>query len=232
MARLSSIGSVYGDDINPTYDLDILSKVPHYDTYHETDMLNIVVQEMEYSKHLVHNNDSYDELTSDNNAISYVDYMTTIENDAAQSVPPLEQDNVMTLSVIEQMQSQVERCNTVNQETKNVNESLTTLGYQNPLYLRQARQQQRVLYNANVLAERHDPIIVCDSEETLILAEESSKPIPPVAVEKPTPTKVFPKKLPTTNMVKDNLQKAKNHLDKFDECIKERTVVTATIWGN
>ncbi|GKF56619.1 hypothetical protein Tco_0166959 [Tanacetum coccineum] len=152
----------------------------------------------------------------------------------------------------------------------------TALGYQNPLYLRQARRQQRVLYNANVLAERHDPIILCDSEETLILAEESrlkmkekqkehndkpidyvklnklyeyfvphkelsaekfywspaSKPIPPVLVEKPTPIKVFPIKLLTTNMVKDNLQKARNHLNKFDECIKERTVVTATIWGN
>ncbi|GJY20198.1 hypothetical protein Tco_0392764 [Tanacetum coccineum] len=69
-----------------------------------------VVQEMEYIQHLVSNNDSYDELTSDNNVISYADYMVI---------------NAMILSVIEQMQSQVEQCNTVNQETKSVNESLT-----------------------------------------------------------------------------------------------------------
>ncbi|GKA43803.1 hypothetical protein Tco_0736527 [Tanacetum coccineum] len=51
-------------------------------------------------------------------------YMTTIENDAAQSVPPFEQDNSMILSIIEQMKSQVEQCNTINQENKSVNELL------------------------------------------------------------------------------------------------------------
>ncbi|GKC33582.1 hypothetical protein Tco_1045966 [Tanacetum coccineum] len=95
------------------------------------------------------------------------------------------------------MKSQVERCNTVNQETKSVNESLTnelerykekvklwkkdkilkthktSLGYQNPLYLRQAQRKQPVLYSGKALVEKHDSISVCDSEETLILAEES-----------------------------------------------------------
>ncbi|GJW70059.1 hypothetical protein Tco_0126976 [Tanacetum coccineum] len=123
MASLSPAGSLNGDTVGPTYDSDILSKVPHYDTYHETNVLNPIVQETEYTEHLVSNNDSYDELTNDNNVISYADYMVTIENDAAQYVPP-KQYNVMILSVIKQMQSQVERCNTVNQETKSVNESL------------------------------------------------------------------------------------------------------------
>ncbi|GKC47357.1 hypothetical protein Tco_1065079 [Tanacetum coccineum] len=57
----------------------------------------------EYSEHLVFNNDSYDEPTSDSNIISYADYKITIKNDAAQSVPPPEQDNAMILSRIEQM---------------------------------------------------------------------------------------------------------------------------------
>ncbi|GJY75918.1 hypothetical protein Tco_0481034 [Tanacetum coccineum] len=47
------------------------------------------------------------------------------------------------------------------------------LGYQNPLYLAQARRKQPVLYNGHVLIDKHNPISVCDSEETLILAEES-----------------------------------------------------------
>ncbi|GJV76086.1 hypothetical protein Tco_1507670 [Tanacetum coccineum] len=113
MARLSPAGSINRDVIGLTYDSDILYEVPHYDTYHETDMLNLVVKETEYSKHLVHNNDSYDELMSNNNVISYAEYMITIKNDAAQSVPSPKQDNAMILSVIEQMQSQVEQCNTV-----------------------------------------------------------------------------------------------------------------------
>nr|GEV29502.1 hypothetical protein [Tanacetum cinerariifolium] len=36
---------VNGDDVSPTYDLDILSEVPHYDTYHENDMIIPVFQE-------------------------------------------------------------------------------------------------------------------------------------------------------------------------------------------
>ncbi|GKA33292.1 hypothetical protein Tco_0719659 [Tanacetum coccineum] len=108
MARLSPTGSINGGAFGSTYDLDILFEVSHYNTYHETNMLNHVVQEMKYSEHLVYNNNSYDELTSDSNVTFYVEYMTTIKNDAAQSVPPFEQDNAMILSVIKQMQSQVE----------------------------------------------------------------------------------------------------------------------------
>ncbi|GKD27705.1 hypothetical protein Tco_1233919 [Tanacetum coccineum] len=43
-----------------------------------------------YIEHLVSNDDSYDELTSDSNVISYVDYMVTFENDDVQYVPPYE----------------------------------------------------------------------------------------------------------------------------------------------
>ncbi|GJW46443.1 hypothetical protein Tco_0078089 [Tanacetum coccineum] len=107
MASLSPAGSINGDTVGPTYDSDILFEVPHYDTYHETSVPNLVVQETEYTEHLVSNNDSYYELMSDINVIFYVDYMVTIENNVAQYVPPPEQDNAMILSVIKQMQSQV-----------------------------------------------------------------------------------------------------------------------------
>ncbi|GKC13642.1 hypothetical protein Tco_1010424 [Tanacetum coccineum] len=127
MESLSPAGSINGGTFGPTYGSDILFDVPHYNTYHEIDVLNYVAQETKYTKHLVSNNDSYDEITSNINVISYVDYMITIENDDAQYVPPPEQNNAMILSIIEQMKSQVERCNTVNQETKSVNESLSKL---------------------------------------------------------------------------------------------------------
>ncbi|GKC30046.1 hypothetical protein Tco_1037340 [Tanacetum coccineum] len=137
------------------------------------------------------------------------EYMVTIENDTAQSVPSSKQnnDNLMILSVIKQMQSQVERCNMENQET---------------------------------ITERHDPISVYDSKETLILAEEKqvywlppvSKPKTPMSVDKPTPQKGFLKKLSTTNMVKDSLQKVKNNHDKFDVCIKDQTVIFGIHYGS
>nr|GEX92888.1 hypothetical protein [Tanacetum cinerariifolium] len=40
MASLSPAGSITGDIVGPIYDSNILSEVPHYDTYHETDVLN------------------------------------------------------------------------------------------------------------------------------------------------------------------------------------------------
>ncbi|GKB87345.1 hypothetical protein Tco_0959617 [Tanacetum coccineum] len=48
----------------------------------------------------------------------------------------------------------------------------TALGYQNPLYLTQAQWKQPVLYDAKALIEKHNPISMYDSEDTLITAAE------------------------------------------------------------
>ncbi|GJV28397.1 hypothetical protein Tco_1384845 [Tanacetum coccineum] len=89
MASLSLAGSLNDDTVAPTYDLDIFS-------------------EIEYTENSISNNDSYDELTSDNNVISYVDYMVTIENDDAQYVPPLAKDNSMIFE-LERYKEKVKR---------------------------------------------------------------------------------------------------------------------------
>ncbi|GKC33663.1 hypothetical protein Tco_1046047 [Tanacetum coccineum] len=52
-------------------------------------------------------------------------------------------------------------------------EQKMALGYQNSFYLKQAQKKQQSLYNGKVLLEKHDPLIVYDSEETLQLAQES-----------------------------------------------------------
>ncbi|GJT95924.1 hypothetical protein Tco_1091442, partial [Tanacetum coccineum] len=126
MANLSLIGSINDDMVEPRYDSNILSEVPHNDTYHESNVLNSDIQELEFIENIVFDNESYDELTSNNNVISYADYMVTIGNDEDNYVPPLVQNNDRILSVIEHMKNQVEKCNMVNQETQSVNESLTT----------------------------------------------------------------------------------------------------------
>ncbi|GKD96291.1 retrovirus-related pol polyprotein from transposon TNT 1-94, partial [Tanacetum coccineum] len=74
MASLSPAGSINGDTAGPSYDSELLSEVPHYDTYHEDTILNDVVQEMEYNDHVVFNDNSCDELMSNSNVISYADY--------------------------------------------------------------------------------------------------------------------------------------------------------------
>nr|GEW86148.1 hypothetical protein [Tanacetum cinerariifolium] len=40
MENLSHVVSINGNTVEPLYDSDILSTVPHYDTYHDNDMLN------------------------------------------------------------------------------------------------------------------------------------------------------------------------------------------------
>nr|GEX03273.1 hypothetical protein [Tanacetum cinerariifolium] len=52
-------------------------------------------------------------------------------------------------------------------------EQKMALGYQNPFYLKQAQKKQQSLYDRKVLLEKHDPLVVHDSEETLQLAQES-----------------------------------------------------------
>nr|GEY89357.1 hypothetical protein [Tanacetum cinerariifolium] len=52
-------------------------------------------------------------------------------------------------------------------------EQKMALGYQNPFYLKQAQKKQQSLYDEKVLLEKHDPLVVHDSEEALQLAQES-----------------------------------------------------------
>nr|GEX09639.1 retrovirus-related Pol polyprotein from transposon TNT 1-94 [Tanacetum cinerariifolium] len=52
-------------------------------------------------------------------------------------------------------------------------EQKMALGYQNPFYLKQAQKKHQSLYDGKVLLEKHDPLVVHDSEETLQLAQKS-----------------------------------------------------------
>nr|GEX00039.1 hypothetical protein [Tanacetum cinerariifolium] len=52
-------------------------------------------------------------------------------------------------------------------------EQKMALGNQNPFYLKQAQKKQQSLYDGKVLLEKHDPLVVHDSEETLQLAQET-----------------------------------------------------------
>nr|GEX98087.1 hypothetical protein [Tanacetum cinerariifolium] len=110
MASLSLAGSINRDTASLSYDLKLLSKVPHYDTYHVDVILNDVVQETEYNDHVIFNDNSCNELTSNSNVISYTDYMVIIKNDADKYVHLPEQDkSAMILSVTEKMKGQVEQ---------------------------------------------------------------------------------------------------------------------------
>nr|GEU72600.1 putative reverse transcriptase domain-containing protein [Tanacetum cinerariifolium] len=123
-----------------------------------------------------------------------------------------------------------------------------------------AQQSEPKLYEGNVI-QKTNAIMIRDSEETLMLAEEShskmilkqkdlmmsekkdnAKPVDYANSEsslEPTPftrpTKVeVPKELPKISMVNTSLKKLKHHLASFDVVVKERTTTTAItegMWG-
>ncbi|GJR71227.1 hypothetical protein Tco_0083592 [Tanacetum coccineum] len=112
-----------------------------------------------------------------------------------------------------------------------------------------AQQLEPKLYDGNVI-EKTNAIVIPDSEETLMLAEESRSKIllkqkDPIMLEKknsvnsaePTlssrPTKVeVPKELPKVSMVNTSLKKLKHHLAAFDMVVKERTTATTNNEGS
>ncbi|GJZ55339.1 hypothetical protein Tco_0610532 [Tanacetum coccineum] len=131
------------------------------------------------------------------------------------------------------------------------------LGFQNPFYLKKAQQLEPKLYDGNVI-KNTSAIVIPDSEETLMLAEESHskmllKQKDPMMLEKkvnttlvdynsvnspePTlssrPTKVeVPKELPKVSMVNTSLKKLKYHLAYFNVVVKKRTTATAITEGS
>nr|GEW09036.1 hypothetical protein [Tanacetum cinerariifolium] len=50
------------------------------------------------------------------------------------------------------------------------------LGFQNPCYLKKAQQSELKLYDGSVI-QKIDAIVICDSEETLMLEDESRKAV-------------------------------------------------------
>nr|GEY39118.1 integrase, catalytic region, zinc finger, CCHC-type, peptidase aspartic, catalytic [Tanacetum cinerariifolium] len=109
------------------------------------------------------------------------------------------------------------------------------------------------LYDGSVI-QKTNAIVICDSEETLMLEDEScskmlQKQKDPMMSEKKVNTKPnsknseepnlstrptivgVPKELPKVNMVNSSLKKLKFHLVSFDVVVKERTTATAITKG-
>nr|GEV05046.1 retrovirus-related Pol polyprotein from transposon TNT 1-94 [Tanacetum cinerariifolium] len=130
------------------------------------------------------------------------------------------------------------------------------LGFQNPFSLKKAQQLELKLYDGSVI-QKTNAIVIRDSEETLMLAEESrskmllkqkgpmmsekkvnTKPVDynsvnskePNLSTRPTQVEV-PKELPKVSMVNTSLKKLKHHLASFDVVVKERTTATAITEG-
>ncbi|GJV45351.1 hypothetical protein Tco_1429887 [Tanacetum coccineum] len=95
-----------------SYDSDVLSKVPFHDTNID-DIHYQSVQETQCYGQPFFNNNTENDKTSDSNIVSYEQYLQETKNPIVQSTSsPIQQDELL-MYVIEEMSSQVVKCNKV-----------------------------------------------------------------------------------------------------------------------
>ncbi|GJV93091.1 hypothetical protein Tco_1540904 [Tanacetum coccineum] len=105
-------------------DFDVLFEVPYIDTY-LNEMFNQDVQEITYSEqtHIV--DFPYNEINSDINIIPYSEYMQESQDAGIQDTNSFTPNDLLVLSLVEQMTDHVANLDKENQTNKMVNESLT-----------------------------------------------------------------------------------------------------------
>nr|GEZ26898.1 hypothetical protein [Tanacetum cinerariifolium] len=108
-----------------SYDWNVISEVPFHDTNTENDMSYQSMQETQCFEQPSFDNDTKVDITSDSTIISYEQYLKETKNLVVQNtISPTKQDELL-MSIIEEMSSQVAKCNKVHHENKLVNKTLT-----------------------------------------------------------------------------------------------------------
>ncbi|GJY43267.1 hypothetical protein Tco_0431480 [Tanacetum coccineum] len=105
-------------------DLDVLSKVPYSDTY-LNDMINQEVQEILYFEQTRIVDFPDNEITSDSNIIPYSQYLQESQDAGIHDTNSSAPNDLLVLSLVEQMTDHVANLDKENQTNKMVNESLT-----------------------------------------------------------------------------------------------------------
>nr|GEX21805.1 hypothetical protein [Tanacetum cinerariifolium] len=85
------------------YDSEVLLEVPIHDIYHDYQITDQSVQEMQYSKQPVFNNDADLDISNDSNMISYEQYLNETGTLVVQDTSSSAQQDALMLSVIEEM---------------------------------------------------------------------------------------------------------------------------------
>ncbi|GKA32983.1 hypothetical protein Tco_0719350 [Tanacetum coccineum] len=134
----------------------------------------------EYSEQPPFINDSDIDITSDSNVISYDQYLKETENEVVQDTTSIAQQDALIMSVTEEMFNQVAQCNDVNKDNKTVNESLTAELERYKEQVKNFKERQKIdltdrekYIDGQMQVKKHDSLTVIDTEDTLILAEES-----------------------------------------------------------
>ncbi|GKA01256.1 hypothetical protein Tco_0673921 [Tanacetum coccineum] len=244
MANLSHYGS------------DALAEVHNHDNVNNN-MINQAVQVMPSSEQSNVMNHSETEITSDSNIIPYSQYVIESQQAAVQNSNSSAQQDALILSVMktekpdssdtvveidrlkqtlsEHLKEKESLMQTVSllkddfkkEESRNIDREIALEKRIKQLDNIKAQQLEPKLYVGDII-EKTNPIVIPDSEETLMLAEKRILGISaePTLSSRPTNVEV-PKELPKVSMVNTSLKKLKHHLAGFDVVVKERTTPTA-----
>ncbi|GJZ34531.1 hypothetical protein Tco_0580348, partial [Tanacetum coccineum] len=210
------------------YGSDALAEVSNHDNVNNN-MINQVVQVMSFSEQSNVVNHSETEITSDTNIIPY--------------------SQTFKRKGIFNANGYSSKHDFKKEESRNINREIALEKRIKQLDNIKAQQLEPKLYVGDII-EKTNPIVIPDSEETLMLAEESrlkmllkqKDPImlenknsvnspEPILSSRPTIVEV-PKELPKVSMVNTSLKKLKHHLAGFDVVVKERTTPTAITEGS
>ncbi|GJR31884.1 retrovirus-related pol polyprotein from transposon TNT 1-94 [Tanacetum coccineum] len=163
MANLSRNGS------------DALTEVHNPDNL-AYDLINQSEQIMTSSEQSNDVNQTETEITSDSNIIPYSQYLSETQQETVQNSNSSAQQDVLILSMFEQLNTQVMNCTNVNLEYKSANKALTTELDRYKEEVKDLKEMQNVensFSGSNEQKQKMDAIVIPDSDETLMLCEES-----------------------------------------------------------
>nr|GEY64524.1 hypothetical protein [Tanacetum cinerariifolium] len=171
------------------YGYDDLAEVHNQDNVTHN-VTNQAVQAFPLSKQLNIVNQSETEITSDRNIIPYSQHLKEKES-LKQTVTLLKNDFLKeesrNINRELALEKQIEELNNIvfkrNQSAQTVHmltkpqffydhTTKQALDFQNPFYLKKAQQLELKLYDGSII-QKTNAIVICDSEETLMLAKES-----------------------------------------------------------
>ncbi|GJT02316.1 hypothetical protein Tco_0823485 [Tanacetum coccineum] len=107
-----------------------------------------VISEMYYSEQPAFDPASDIEITSDNNIISYDQYLKETESAAVQNTTSIEQQNAVIMLVFDEITHRIAKCNVESNKNKNKQESLTTELEKYKERVRMFEERQKVDLNA------------------------------------------------------------------------------------
>nr|GEW37765.1 ribonuclease H-like domain-containing protein [Tanacetum cinerariifolium] len=142
-------------------------------------------------------------------------------NQGVQVIPSSKQSNVVNHS--ESDINIIPYSHTLTDELERYKEQVKVL--KEGHIVEKAQELKPKLYDGNVI-KNNSAIVISDSEDTLMLAEEN-----PTPSNRPTKVEV-PEELPKVSMVNTSLKKLKHYLAGFDVVVKKRTTTTAITEGS